>query len=127
MTTHTLVLLDGTFAVCRMPPESALPDWATAGPFSSVTRTSEELSIVIPEARVPAGVLAERGWRCLRVAGTLDFGLVGVLASLLAPLAGSGIPVFVLSTFDTDYLMIGAGRLDAAVRELRAAGHRVND
>jgi hypothetical protein len=55
----------------------------------------------------------------------LDFGLTGVLASLATPLAEAGIPIFVLSTFDTDYLLVSAPRVAAAVEALERAGHRV--
>jgi uncharacterized protein len=127
MTNWTLVSLDGHFAVCRLAADAPLPAWAAAGSFVSITRTPDELSIVCRHEDVPDGVRCEPGWRCLRVAGTLDFTLVGVLVSLLAPLADAGIPVFVVSTFDTDYLLIKEDRLDAAVAILRGAGHGVDD
>jgi uncharacterized protein len=122
-----LIALDGRFAVCRLAAEAALPAWVAAGSFVSITRTPDELSIVCRREDVPDDVRCEPGWRCLRVAGTLDFALVGILASLLAPLADAGIPVFVVSTFDTDYLLVQEDRLDAAVEILRGAGHGVVD
>jgi hypothetical protein len=122
----TLIALSGTFAVSRLPAEAPLPPWAAGDPFVSITRTTDELSIVCPEEAVPIGVDAEQGWRCLRVAGPLDLGLVGVLASLVGPLASAGIPVFVVSSFDTDYLLVKLGDYDQAVAELRRAGHRVD-
>lgn len=74
---------------------------------------------------MPAGVTAEQGWRALAVRGPLDFGLIGVLASLAAPLADARVPVFVISTYDTDYVLVPVAQLDAAVEALRAAGHQV--
>ncbi len=74
---------------------------------------------------MPAEVHCEDGFRCLRVAGTLDFNVVGVLASLLVPLAEVDIPVFVVSTFDTDYLLLKETDLEKAADVLRAAGHQV--
>jgi hypothetical protein len=120
----TLLLLPGTYAVCRLPTDDTVPPWA-AGPFLSVTRTADELSVVCGEDAVPAGVRCERGFRCLRVAGTLGFGLVGVLAALLEPLAGAGVSVLAVSTFDTDYLLVREADLGRAAEALRAAGHRV--
>lgn len=117
--------LPGTFAVCRLAPDAAVPAWAAGGPFISVTRTADELSVVCPEPAVPEEVRAERGWRCLRVAGPLAFGLVGVLASLLEPLGRAGVSAFAVSTFDTDYLLVRADDLPRAVDALRAAGHVV--
>ncbi len=119
-----LQLLEGTLAVCRLEPRSAVPDWAlSAGPLCSVTRTPEELSVVCPEARVPAGIRCERGWRALKVQGPLDFGLTGILDALTDPLARADISIFALSTYDTDYLMVREANLDAALQTLRAAGH----
>jgi hypothetical protein len=100
-----------------------LPDWARVGPFISVTRTTEELSIVCPEDAVPSNVHCERGWRCLRLVGTLDLTLVGVLASLLQPLADASVGVFVVSTFDTDYVLVKAPEMPRAMAALRRAGH----
>ncbi len=127
MAAMTLHSLDGLFAVCRLAAETPLPSWAAgAGTgFLSITRAPDELSIVCRQEVVPADVRCERGWRCLRVAGALDLALVGVLASLLAPLADAGIAVFVVSTFDTDYLLVKDDRRDAAIAALWRAGHRV--
>jgi hypothetical protein len=121
----TLVVLPGTFAVCRLGAGAPFPDWASAGPFSSVTHTAEELSVVCPEGAVPEGTRCERGWRCLRVAGTLDLTLVGTLASLLVSLAEAGVGVFSVSTYDTDYLLVREADLGRAAQALRAAGHAV--
>lgn len=121
-----LSVLPGALTVCRLPADAPLPDWALTPPFFSVTRTSEELSVVVPEDAAPPDTVAERGWRALKVEGPLDFALVGILASLTATLAAAGIPLFALSTFDTDYLLVGADRLGAAVAALRAAGHEIS-
>ncbi len=128
MAVLTLIPLDGLLAVCRLTADTPLPAW-TSGPgsdFISITRTAEELSIACRQEIVPDDVRCERGWRCLRVAGTLDFAIVGVLASLLVPLADAGIAVFAVSTFDTDYLLVNEGRWDAAIAALRRAGHSVS-
>src|SRR6185369_12276302 len=121
MSPHRLILLPDSCAVCRLPPDADVPAWP-AGGLVSVTRTAEELSVVCREDAVPAGVRHEGGWRCLRVAGTLDFGLVGVLAALLGPLAAAGVSVFVVSTFDTDYVLVRGRQLPEALAALTAAG-----
>lgn len=120
-----LVLLDGELAVARLAGDETAPPWAMEGALSSVTRTAEELSVVCAAAAVPAGVRAERGWRCLRVAGPLDLSLTGVLASIAAPLAAAGVSLFAVSTYDTDYVLVREESLGAAVDCLRAAGHDV--
>jgi hypothetical protein len=125
--TPPLALLEvvGRCAVCKMPPDSAIPAWATAGDVFSVTRTPEELSVVCRQEAVPAGTQAEVRWRCLRVAGAKPFTLVGVLASLTVPIAKAGVGVFAVSTFDTDYLIVKEAEFSAAVAALRGAGHTV--
>jgi hypothetical protein len=74
---------------------------------------------------VPEAVRCARGWRCLRVAGSLDFSLVGVLASLLVPLAEAGVTVLATATFDTDYFLVKEIDLERATEALQAAGHSV--
>jgi hypothetical protein len=124
----SLTVLPLTLAVVRLDAAAAVPAWATLPPGSelhSLTRTSQELSIVCPAAGIPAGVDAERDWRALRVEGPLDFSEVGVLASLSASLAGAGVSIFALSTYDTDYILVRVASLGAAVEALREAGHTV--
>jgi hypothetical protein len=120
-----LLLLPDRLAVCRLAGDAPVPAWALPGPLSSLTRTAEELSIVCPEVQVPDGVRHEGGWRALRIAGTLDFAQVGVLASLLAPLADAGVSVFALSTFYTDYVLLRERDLDRGRLALERAGHVV--
>ena len=121
----TLELLAGSYAVARLDAADPVPAWAGAAPFVSVTRTEAELSVVCPQGAVPPGVRAEAGWRCLRVQGPLGFGTTGVLASLAGPLASSGVSIFVVSTYDTDYLMVQERDLDRGVDALERAGHAV--
>ena len=79
----------------------------------------------VPEEAVPPEVRCERGWRCLRVEGPLDFSEIGVLASLSSVLATTGVSLFAISTFDTDYLLVGEADLERSVTALREAGHRL--
>ncbi|MBN1857563.1 MAG: ACT domain-containing protein [Dehalococcoidia bacterium] len=120
-----LGLLPDVYAACRLANDVPVPDWATRGPFSSITRTAHELSVVCPEAGVPEGVKKEGGWKVLMVQGPLDFSLTGVLASLTGPLAREGISVFALSTYDTDYLLVKKEQLEKAVQVLRVDGYDV--
>jgi hypothetical protein len=120
-----LSVLDGRFAVCRLSQGDPLPAWALEGRFASITRTEDELSVVCAEERVPEEAAAERGWRCLKVEGPLDLSQTGVLASLAEPLAGASISIFVLSTYDTDYLLVKERDLEGALATLRASGHAI--
>ena len=121
-----LLLLDDHLAVCKLEPEAEVPTWAVRGAFFSITRTHDELSVVCPEASVPVNVRAEKGWRCFRVAGAMDFSLVGVLASLTAPLAEAKLGIFAVSTFDTDYLLVKEQDMGRAIEALREYGHVVS-
>lgn len=122
-----LHLLAGRFAVVRLATHEACPSWALDGPFISVTRTRDELSIVCLEERVPPDLEPEGGWRCLQVAGPLDFAQTGVVAALTAPLADAGIPLLTIATFDTDYLLVKDTQLATAIAALKAAGHTLVD
>ena len=119
-----LRLMAGEYAVWKLPPDTPAPQLSNGG-FSSVTRTPTELSVVSATLEVPPEVEAESGWRCLEVAGPLSFELTGVLAGLSAPLAAAGIPIFVVSTHDTDYLLVKKRDLDRARTALEHAGHRL--
>ena len=121
-----LYMLDESYAVVRLEPDAPLPLWAQRGHFRSVTRSDTEMSIVCREEDVPPDASAERGWVCLKVEGPLDFSLTGVVASLVAPLADANIPLFVISTFETDYLLVREHDHHAAVVALAAAGHSVD-
>lgn len=128
MANFTLTLLADRYAVCQLAADADLPGWASGGPFFSVMRTPDELSVVCAEASVPpAGVLAERGWRVLKLHGPFPFGMTGVLASILVPLAAVKVGIFALSTYNTDYVLVKEEQLDAALTALREAGHTVFD
>ena len=123
----TLSVLPEEFGVCRLDGSAEIPAWALGHPFFSITRTPEELSIVCPAASIPREIPAERGWRCLKVRGPLDFGETGILLSLAEPLAEAGISIFAVSTYDTDYLLVKQRDLPEAIEALRSVGHRVSD
>lgn len=121
-----LEVLDPTLAICRLAADAHVPEWANGpGPFLTLSRTSDELSIVVPQDRVPAGVRCERDYRSLKVRGPLPLNLVGILASIATPLAEAGLSIFAVSTYDTDFILVKAAVLDSAVGVLRRAGHDV--
>lgn len=127
-----LTLLDAPFLVARLPPAAALPAALVDAPWVFTARTDEEFSVVCPaaNARVLEEACAELDdvlksepdWRAIKVAGPLDFALLGILARLTGALAGAGVSVFAISTFDTDYLLVKASALGDACLALTAAG-----
>lgn len=125
MVSLPLILLPDRLAVCRLAPDAALPGWIAGPGFVSITRTDDELSIVVAADRVPGDVTAVGEWRALKVSGPLDFALTGIMAALAGPLADAGISLFGIATYDTDYLLVKADTLDAAITALIQVGHRV--
>lgn len=122
-----LAVEDGLLAICRLPPRAPMPEWAARSHrFLTVSRTAEELSVTADAEVVPPDAHCSRGWRALRVQGPLALELVGVLASIAGPLAAAGLSIFAISTYDTDYILVRAGELPAAVAALERAGHRVS-
>ena len=119
--------MPGDYAICRWTAGTTLPDWVNEGAFTSVTRSPTELSAVCAAASVPAGTVCEGPWRILAVRGPLDFALTGIMASLYGALAAAGISLFVVSTYDTDYVLVRETALERAKQALETAGHRVDD
>lgn len=123
----SLRLLSQAFAIVRLPAGAGLPWWAAASEgLLSFTRTPDETSLVCEVDRIPPGTRAERGFRAIRIVGTLPFGATGLLMALADPLSQAGIPIFVISTFDTDYLLIRENEIDRAIEVLQEAGHTVS-
>jgi hypothetical protein len=117
-------VLGEPLAVCRLAANADIPGWVQTRKFHCVTRTEDELSIVCTENNLPEDVIAERGWVALKLDGPFPFSMTGVLASFLQPLAQARIPVFVISTFDTDYVLLKQQDLERSIAALCAAGHQ---
>lgn len=111
-------------AICRLPADTTDPDWARGG-FVTISRTANELSVVCAQRHVPAAVPQERDKVLFGIDGVVPMTTVGLLAKLCGALAAASVPVFVISTYDTDYLLVSAKHFDAAVAALRGLGHRV--
>lgn len=114
-------------AICKLPAASPIPDWALKGPFVSVTRTAEELSIVCPANNLPRDVNSESHWTCFKLQGPFAFSQTGILASFIGPLSANAIPIFAISTFDTDYVLIKEEFAGSALQILQQAGHQIVD
>lgn len=117
--------LPGTYAIVRLSPGAAVPDWATRAAFTSITRTADELSIVCPSGNLPPGVHSPHHWICLKLQGPFSFSQTGVLLSFIEPLSSNGIPLFAISTYDTDYVLIQEAFAGRAISALQQAGHEL--
>lgn len=121
-----LIVIPHSLAVIKLDAAAPLPDWIHGSRFYSVTRTGDELSIFCESHVMPQLPGKADGWRALRVAGTLELQLTGVISQLALPLASRQIPIFSISTHDTDYIVVGEDRLDDAIDVLRRAGHAIS-
>jgi hypothetical protein len=118
-------LLPGRYAVSRLDSKSAIPGWADGEGFVSITRTSDELSIVCPESRVPEGILSDRGWTCLKFIGPFAFDEYGIVASVVAPISAAAMGVFLVSTYDGDHLLVKAEDYQKVKQILTGVGHTI--
>jgi len=118
----TLEFLPQTFTVAKIPHQTPIPE----GEFVFTARTDTEFSVVCPTSSVPENtLLREDGWRGMRIAGTLEFSLIGILAKLSAVLAEADVGIFAVSTFDTDYIFLKEGNLTRAEDALQNAGYKI--
>jgi hypothetical protein len=124
-----LSVLPGHHAVCRLESREQVPAWAarSTGGLSSVTRTADELSIIVADSLAPRNARCERNWRVIKVRGPIPLNLIGVVAGLSGALADASVSLFALSTYDTDYIMVKQVDLSRATRALRRAGYAIPD
>ena len=115
-------IIEGVFSISQIPSFSDVPD----GEFVFAAKTDSEISLVCLEDSVPASACrTDGGWNMFRISGQLDFSLVGILAKITSVLAGSEIPVFAVSTYDTDYILIRKDKFKAALDRLSDAGYLI--
>jgi len=118
-----LIPLPDVYAVCKLTQAVPAP---TNAAFWNLSITPDEISLVCAESQIPAQAQSvEHGWKALQVAGTLDFGMVGVIAAISAVLAAAKISIFVVSTYNTDYILVKETALEAAISQLQSAGYEI--
>ena len=109
--------LNESFAVCKLVSAKQVD---ITKEYTFFARTADENSLLCLDADVPADALAvERDWRGFKIEGTLDFSLVGIIAKISGVLADKGIPVFVVSTFNTDYVFVKSAFFENALAALK--------
>jgi hypothetical protein len=117
--------LPGLYAIVRMAPSTPTPGWITNAEFTSITRTTDELSIVCPIANLPADVQSQLRWICLKLEGPFAFSQTGILLSFIEPLSNNGVPIFAISTYDTDYVLVPEEFAGQALQALSKTGHEL--
>jgi len=113
------------YAIIRLAPDAPIPAWATKGEFTSVSRSTDELSIVCPADNLPSDAHSPHRWICLKLEGPFPFSQTGVLLSFIEPLSSNGVPIFAISTYDTDYVLIQEEHAGAALATLQQTGHEL--
>ena len=120
-----LKTLPQLFTISKLPSLEKLP---TLTPTTFLSVTEEEISLVCPTVRVPENTThREDGWRGFYIAGELDFSLIGILAKISAILAGEGIGIFVVSTYNTDYVFVKEENFRRAMEALKESGYLVQE
>ncbi len=125
MKPQTLRELPGQYAVVRLAPDSTIPAWADGEGFVSISRSDDELSITCLTARVPDSVQSSGPWRCFKLQGPFAFDEYGILLSIVKPLSEAGLGVYVVSSYDTDHLLLLQNVVEQGIGLLEAAGHQV--
>ena len=120
-----LELLPELYAICQLD-QSEDRDisriWRTTAPFA-VIRAADELTLILRQSAAPQDARVEAGYRCFRVAGSLAFDVVGVIAAISSVLSAANIPIFVVSTYNTDYVFVKQEYLDTVISELADHGY----
>ena len=119
-----LSVLSETFTIHKFSPDLSIPEEILKSNYYSVTKTDNELSVVCSELIEVKSLQSSKGWKCIKVKGPLDFNLTGIFAGISDILAQANISIFVISTFDTDYILVRTQDLPSATTKLRQAGYK---
>lgn len=120
-----LQVLENKLKVIKLKNDAKIPETVWNQGFYSITKTDEELSIVVDEAVNIKSDKAEHGWRAMKIVGVLDFSLIGILAKISTVLAQAKISIFAISTYNTDYILVKADQLDDAIDVLKQNGYQI--
>lgn len=121
-----LIILNETYAICRFKADSDFPDWISDSEFYSLTKTKDELSLVCQQNdSLSQAIEINKDWRIIKVSGPLDFSLTGIIAEISGILAENKIPVFTISTYQTDYFLVKGQDINKAIDSLKYSGYDI--
>jgi hypothetical protein len=121
----TLKLLDKEYSIYRLSSQEDIPIDIFSRGFSSVTKTSEETSIVCESSIVIKDSVVSKNWTCLKFVGPLSLNQTGILAGISNILAKEKISIFVVSTYDTDYIFIKTQNIKKSLNILQYEGYSI--
>lgn len=127
ITNFNIKLLEGIYGVCQIKDIENITKYFKEKEFFSITKTEDEISIVTLQENIKEDVKSEKDWKILKIEGTLDFSLIGILAKISGILANHSISIFVISTFNTDYILIKADKIQKAISVLSKEGYNFFD
>ena len=113
-----LKILDNKLKVVKLEPNEIVPEIVYKQEFYSITKTDEELSIVVNEDVNILNNVVEYNWKAIKIVGTLDFALIGILSKISTILAKAEISIYAISTYNTDYILVKADKLEKAIKVL---------
>jgi len=119
-----LSVLSETFTIHKLSPDVSIPEEILKSNYYSVSKTENELSVVCSDLIKVQSLQSSKWWKCIKVKGPLDFNLTGILAGISDILAQANISIIVISTFDTDYILVRSKNLSSARAKLRKAGYK---
>lgn len=115
--------LKGIYSVCKLNNCAEIPDWIDKNNYYSITKTEDELSIICIQDNIPTEIQCEKDWEILKIDSVLDFSMVGVISEISSLLSGNNISIFVVSTFNTDYILVKKADFNKAVKILEENGN----
>lgn len=120
-------ILKDVYCICSSGKDSRIPDLPENTAFYSVTITADELSIVCKQSEIESddNIRIDRDWRIFRINGMLDLSMTGIIAGVSELLSEDRIPIFVISTFDTDYMLVKNENMNRTITLLQNEGHTV--
>lgn len=120
-----LKVLENKLKVVKMNKNNKVPKIVFNQNFYSITKTEDELSIVLDESVNIGSDIVEYNWRAIKIVGTLDFSLIGTLSKISTILTQAKIPIFAISTYNTDYILLKEDKLEDAINVLKQNEYQI--
>lgn len=119
-----LKILNNKLKVIKLKPNETVPEIVYKQEFYSITKTDEELSIVVDEDVNILSNVVEYNWKAIKIVGTLDFSLIGILSKISTILAQAEISIYAISTYNTDYILVKDDKLEKTTKVLEQNGYK---
>jgi len=123
---HNLKVLQKKHSILKFQADSVIPEWIYLSDFYSITKTQEELSVVTEQPdSLEENITGSKDWRVFKIIGPLDFSMIGVIADISNILKDARVPIFTISTYNTDYILVKQKDLDSTIKSLRDKNYNI--